>query len=116
MVGSTSHDVLLCRKILVIEPYRYKVGTIEREQPWDKVASALHLVEGLHFVVDQRGVRERFAKVERNFKRKMAAEERASGISAEKNELDDAIENIMERRGGKEQRRKLHKEQRAWQW
>ena len=52
MVWSTSHDVLLCREILVIEPYRYKVGTRERGQAWDKVASALNLVEGLRFLVD----------------------------------------------------------------
>ena len=33
----------------------------------------------------------------------MAAEERASGISSEKTELDEAIENIMERREGAEE-------------
>ena len=103
MVWSTNHDVLLCREILVVEPYRFKAGTRERGQAWDKVASALNSVEGLRFVVDQRGVRERYAKLERNFKRKMAAEERASGISPEKTELDEAIENIMERREGAEE-------------
>ena len=52
---------------MVIEPYRHKVGTRERGQAWDKVASALNLVEGLRFAADQRGVKERFAKLERNF-------------------------------------------------
>ena len=103
MVWSTNHDVLLCREILVVEPYRFKAGTRERGQEWDNVASALNLVEGLRFVVDQRGVRERYAKLERNFKRKMAAEERASGISPGKTELDEAIENIMEQREGAEE-------------
>ena len=103
MVWSTNHDVLLGREILVVQPYRFKDGTRERGQAWDKVASALNLVEGLRFVVDQRGVRERYAKLERNFKRKMAAEERASGISPDKTELDEAIENIMERREGAEE-------------
>jgi len=60
-------------------------------------------VEGLRFVVDQRGVRERYAKLERNFKRKIAAKERASGISPDKTVLDEAIENIMERREGAEE-------------
>ena len=54
MVWSTNHDVLLCREILVIELYRYTVGTRERGQAWDKVASALNLVEGLRFAVDHR--------------------------------------------------------------
>ena len=95
--------MLLCREILVVEPFRFKAGTKERGQAWDKVASVLNLVEGLHFVVDQRGVRERYANFERNFKRKMVAEERASGISPDKTELDEAIENIMERREGAEE-------------
>ena len=67
------------------------------------MANALNAVEGLRFVVYQRGVRERYAKLERNFKRKMAAEERASGITHEKTELDDAIESIMERKEGGEE-------------
>ena len=104
VVWSTNHhNVLLCREILVVEPYRFKAGTRERGQAWDKVASALNLVEGLRFVVDQRGVRERHAKLERNFTRKMVAEERASGISPDKTELDEAIESIMERREGAEE-------------
>ena len=95
--------MLLRREILVVKPYRFKVGMRERGHAWDKVASALNLVEGLRFVVDQRGVRERYAKLERNFKRKMAAEASASGISPEKTELDQAIESIMERREGAEE-------------
>ena len=46
MAWSTDHDVLLCREILVTEPYRLKIGTLEREQAWDKVANALNSVEG----------------------------------------------------------------------
>ena len=84
LVWSTNHDMLLCREILVVEPYRFKVGTRERGQAWDKVSCALNLVEGLRFVVDQRDVRERYAKLERNSKEKMVAEERASGISPKK--------------------------------
>ena len=61
MVWSTNHAVLLYREILVIEPYRFKIGTREGGQAWGKEASALKLVEGLSFVVDQKGVRERYA-------------------------------------------------------
>ena len=103
MVWSNSHDLLLCREILVTEPYRYKVGTRERGQAWDTVANALNAVEGLRFVVDRRGVRERYANLDRNFTKKMAAEERASGITPEKTELDDAIKSIMERKEGAEE-------------
>ena len=103
MVWSSEHDVLLCREILVTEPYKFKVGTRERGQAWDKVARELNTIEGVRFVVDQRAVRERYTKIERNFKRKMAAEERASGINPERTELDEAVESIIERKEGAEE-------------
>ena len=48
-------------------------------------------------------MRERYAKLERNCKRKMVAKERASGISPERTELDEAKESIMERKEGAEE-------------
>ena len=46
---------------------------------------------------DGRGVRDRYTKkLEKNFKRKMAEEQRASGISPEQTELDKVIEDIVE--------------------
>ena len=67
MVGTEKHDVLLCREILVIEPYRFRTGTREKGQAWDKIAKNLNCIEGSRLVVEQRGVRERYAKLERNF-------------------------------------------------
>ena len=62
-------------------------------------------MEDLCFVIDQRSVRERYVKLERNVKRKIAAEARASGTSPEKTEIDDAIETIMEWREEAEEER-----------
>ena len=39
-------------------------------------------------------------KLEKSHKQKMAAEERASGISPEHTELDEALQDIMERSEG----------------
>ena len=98
MVWTSEHDELLCREILVEEPYRFKLGTRERGQCWDKIASSLTRLESPRFWVDQRAVRDRFLKVEKAFKRKMAEEERASGISPpEPTDLDMAIRDISER-------------------
>ncbi len=47
------------------------------------------------FQVDQRSIRDRFLKLERNFKRKMAQDERASGIDSP--ELDVAVQDIVDR-------------------
>ena len=56
MVLTEKHDVLLCREILVQEPYKYKAGTRERVHTWDKIAHTLNMTVGMRFAVDQRGV------------------------------------------------------------
>ena len=45
--------------------------------------------------MDQRAVRERYAKIEKYFKNRMAKEERATGMNAEESEPDQAIQDIM---------------------
>ena len=95
MAWTPEHDLLLCREILVLQPFQFKFGSRKKGQCWDKIAKNLNVIERPNFIVDQRGVRERYAKIERNYKRKMANEERASGISPESTELDDAVESII---------------------
>ncbi|XP_065063939.1 calponin homology domain-containing protein DDB_G0272472-like [Rhopilema esculentum] len=98
MTWTLEHDTLLCREILVEEPYLFKMGTRERGHSWDNVANNLNRIGQPHFMVDQRAVRDRFLKLERSFKRKMAEEERASGISPpEPTELEQAVQDIIER-------------------
>ena len=89
------HGVMLCREILVVEPFRFKHGSRERGQAWEKIANFLNEIERPKFNVDQRAVRDHFLKLERAHKRKMAQEEGASGISTENTELDDAMEGIV---------------------
>ena len=74
----TPKIVLLAREILVAKPFDYKFGSRERGQAWDKVAESLNLVQQIRFTVDQRGVRERYAKLERAYKKRLREEERAS--------------------------------------
>eukprot|EP00794_Sanderia_malayensis_P019547 gene19547-21478_t len=96
MVWNQESDVALCREILVQEPYRFKTGSRERGQVWDSIAKAL-ISSGHCRYVDQRAVRDRFVRLEKTFKKKMALELRASGIDAEQSELDQAMEEIVER-------------------
>ena len=73
------------------------------------------------FFVNQRSVRDGFTKLEKLHKRKMAKEEKASGIGPEITEIDEALENIVERtkevqeqfavaNEGKEKKRKRRKQ------
>ena len=96
MVWSYSHDLQLCREIAYENPFKHKFGSRERGQSWDSIAEALNERETEKFSVDQRGVRERYSKLEKSFKKKMAVEERSSGITGKDiTELDQAIETIL---------------------
>jgi len=69
MVWTIDHDVLLLREILVLRPFAFKFGSRERGQAWDKIAATVNTLQQVRFSVDQRGVRERYAKLEKAYKR-----------------------------------------------
>lgn len=97
MLWTKNHDILLCREILVEEPYKFKHGSRERGHCWDTIATNLNSMKEEKFIVDQRSVRDRFTKLEKLHKRRMAEEQKASGISPEIKEIDEALEDIVER-------------------
>ena len=106
MTWTEEHDILLCREILVEEPYNFKHGSRERGRCWDRIAEALNSVEQPKFIVDQRAVRDRFVKLEKAFKKKTREELRASGIAPqESSELDQALEEIIDRIQNAEQQK-----------
>ena len=45
MIWTNQHDILLCREILVEEPYKFKHGSRERGQCWNRIANALSRIE-----------------------------------------------------------------------
>ena len=113
MTWTKDHDILLCREILAEEPYQYKIGSRERGRCWDKIAESLNAIERPKFSVDQRAVRDRFLKLERGFKKKMNEEQRASGISPEFSELDEALEDILGRKeSADKQHERVHEDKR----
>jgi len=74
MVWKIDHDVLLIKENLVLRPFAFKFGSRERGQAWDKIAETLNTVQQVRFSVDQRGVRERYAKLEKAYKKRMREE------------------------------------------
>ena len=95
MAWTEEQDLLLCREILISQPYKFAFGSRERGHCWSEVANRLNECEQPKFTVDQRAVRERYAKIEKYFKSRMAKEERESGINTEESELDQAIQDII---------------------
>ena len=97
MFWSTDHDILFCREILLVNPYRAKKGTNFRSSLWEKIAVSLCQCSTLKFVVDKRSVRDHIAVLINRYKKKMRAEENASGIDPdEPSELDTMVEEIIE--------------------
>ena len=97
MEWNDEHDVLLCREILTSEPFKAKRRTPQRGQLWQNVADHLSSIPEPKFKVSKRAIREGFTLLAEKFKKKMKAEEKASGIDTEMTELDVLLEEIVEK-------------------
>lgn len=93
-VWRENHDIFLLREVLTLEPYKYRFGSKERGSTWTSIAGNL---EGFGMKVSQRSVRERFTRMMDAFKKKEAAEKRATGVDVDYTEKDKALLDIMER-------------------
>ncbi|EDO36915.1 predicted protein [Nematostella vectensis] len=98
MKWTNAHDTLLDREILTNEPSICRNGSQERGEIWSTIATILNPIEEPVFKVSQRSVRDRyFYTLEKNYKDKVKAEARASGICpSEKTDVDQGVQNIME--------------------
>ena len=98
------HDVLLCREILVCEPFYLKPRSAERGKTWEKIATNLNMLQDPKFRVTARSVRDRCTLLTAKHAQKLRVEEGASGIVVEETELDNLLEDILEKEKlGKEQ-------------
>ena len=95
MEWKEEHDVLLCREILVSQPFKSKERLVERGKIWDEIANRLNNCQTLKFRVNKRSVSQRFKLIKEKFKRKIQEEEKASGIDVEPaSELEQVLEDI----------------------
>ena len=97
MVWQDQHDLLLLREILAQELWKFKQGSVERGKCWDLIADTLNTLEDTGFRVDKRSVRDRFGLLRSKYDKKIKDEEKASGISPEPTEVDDAMCDILKR-------------------
>ena len=54
---------MLCREVLLFEPYQFKPRTRERRNAWKAIPENLMVSKTVNFKVDARTVRERFLNV-----------------------------------------------------
>ena len=93
---------MLRREILLFELWKYKAGSREGGQCLDRIAESLNQLKRPSFSVTQQSVRDRLKILERDFKKKERFEKKASGIFAEKTEMDDIMESYLEQRNDQE--------------
>ena len=97
MEWTEDHDHSLCQEILALEPFKAKKGSIARGQIWDEIASNLNSLENPRFKVTKRSVRERYTLLIEKLKKKLKEEEKASGIETDMNDVEKALEEILEK-------------------
>ena len=100
MRWTKDHDLILLKEILLFEPYSQRRGSPERGRVWEQITESLNGQREdkiLTVKVSQRSLRDRFNVLKNNFAKWQREEERASGISPEISEVDECLEDIIER-------------------
>ena len=96
MFWSNEHDVFLCREVVNLNPFTFKKGSTQRSGMWEKIAQILNECTVLRFSVDKRSVRDHMGILVNKHKRKVRAEEKASGIAPdEPSEMENLLDTII---------------------
>ena len=98
MFSTEEHDKLLCREILAVDPFTgTKKGTPQRGAKWSEVPDDLSHIDHPSFRLDARAVRERYKLLSEKLRKKVREEQKASGISTDMSEVENVLENIIEK-------------------
>lgn len=97
MRWSQAHDILFLREVLFQEPYQHRHGSVERGDIWEEIANTLNKIAEPKFTVSKRSVRDRYSTLSKNYKKRNSEEMKASGISPEVTEVDEALEDLVQR-------------------
>ena len=95
MEWTYEHDVMFCKEVRLMQPFKAKKGSPERGRIWNLIAESLNQIDKPKFRVNKRSVKERFNLLAEKYKTKIRNEEKASGISPEITELDMLLEEIL---------------------
>ena len=107
MKWSEEHDLMLCREVLVLEPWKFPKQSKEGGDVWGEVALDLNGTSYPKFKVSKRSVRDRLTLSVSKYKEKMRKEEQGSGIECEdETELEKALSEIIEKEQAADMERK----------
>ena len=97
MVWTDKHNETFVAEMYLHEPWKYKKGSKERGNVWDMISESLNSNDHPKFAVCLKSVRDHYNHLEKEQKRKIREEEKASGIAPEHSAFDDSMEDIIER-------------------
>ena len=97
MVWTDKHNETFVAEMYLHEPWKYKKGSKERGNVWDMISESLNSYDHPKFSVCLKSVRDHYNHPEKEQKRKIREEEKASGIAPEHSAFDDSMEDIIER-------------------
>ena len=108
MDWTNQHDIVLCREVLVVDPFQADKKTVQRAKHWQTVANNLVVLDYPKFksTLSKRSVQDRCMLLCNKHKKKTRAELPATGISPPHTELDDLIEEIIQKEELSEETRK----------
>ena len=107
MKWSEEHDLMRCREVFVIEPFKYPKQSRERGEIWGEIAQNLNGLSSPKFTVRTRCVRDRLTLLLKKYKGKIRNEEQGSGIKCDKEtELEMALSDIIEKERAADSERK----------
>ena len=69
MEWTVAHDVLLCREMLAINPFKAKRKTIQRTKMWETIVHHLEQIEEPSFKVSVRSIRDRYSLLAKKFRK-----------------------------------------------
>ena len=97
MRWSEQHDVIFLREVLSHEPFNNGRGSLEGGKVWETIAETLNALDDPTFHVTQKSVRDRYKNLADNYKKKVASQDKQSGIDVEETEVDVALADLIER-------------------
>ena len=81
-------------EMYLFKPWKYKKGS-PRGNVWKQISAPLNDLDHPMFGVTQKSIRDHYNVLEKQQKKRLRDEEKASGISPVHSDFEDAMENII---------------------
>ncbi|XP_046863460.1 trichohyalin-like [Xenia sp. Carnegie-2017] len=95
MTWTNEHNEILVREMYLFQPWNFKKGSQQRGNAWE-ISDSLNDMDSPRFNVTQKSVRDHYTLLQKQQKKRLREEEKASGISPEPSAVETSIEEIIQ--------------------